>query len=82
MTRSSTTKNFSKGFSERANGRTRTCDLAVSESKVVPLSQHRQLPNKFIIFAIYAVTLLIYTAAGPDPYPMGGGQLPNPNECN
>ena len=22
------------------------------------------------------------TAAGPDPNPIGGGQLPNPNECN
>ena len=22
------------------------------------------------------------TAARPDPNPMGGGQLPNPNECN
>ena len=24
----------------------------------------------------------MYTAAGPDPNPMGGCQLPNPNECN
>ena len=82
MTRSSTTKNFSKGLPEHANGRVRTCGLVVSKSKVVPLSQHRQLPKKFIIFAIYAVTLLMYTAAGPDPNPMGGDQLPNPNECN
>ena len=50
------TKNFSEEFSERATGRVRTCDLAVNKSKVVPLSQHRQLPRKFLIFAIYAVT--------------------------
>ena len=24
----------------------------------------------------------MYTVASPDPYPKGGGQLPNPNECN
>ena len=24
----------------------------------------------------------MYTAASPDPNPRGGGQLPNPNECN
>ena len=24
----------------------------------------------------------MYTVASPDPYLMGGGQLPNPNECN
>ena len=24
----------------------------------------------------------MYTVASPDPYPRGGGQLPNHNECN
>ena len=24
----------------------------------------------------------MYTLASPDPNPRGGGQLPNPNECN
>ena len=24
----------------------------------------------------------MYTVASPDPNPRGGGQLPNPNECN
>ena len=24
----------------------------------------------------------MYTVASPDPNPWGGGQLPNPNECN
>ena len=24
----------------------------------------------------------MYIVAGPDPNPRGGGQLPNPNECN
>ena len=24
----------------------------------------------------------MYTVAGPDPSPGGGGQLPNPSECN
>ena len=26
--------------------------------------------------------LLMYIVASPDPNPRGGGQLPNPNECN
>ena len=36
------------------------------------------------ILGIYALTLLMYTVASPepDPNPRGGGQLPNPNECN
>ena len=24
----------------------------------------------------------MYTVASPDPNPRGGGQVPNPNECN
>ena len=35
----------------------------------------------FLIFAIYARTLLTYTAASPDPNPRGGGQLPNPKSA-
>ena len=33
------------------------------------------------IFAIYALSLLMYTAASPDPNPRGGGQLPNPKSA-
>ena len=49
-----------------------------------PLDYQLQLPNRWKILAIYAVTLLMYTVASPDPdpNPRGGGQLPNPNECN
>ena len=32
------------------------------------------------MFAIYALTL--YDVASPDPNLSGGGQLPDPNECN
>ena len=35
----------------------------------------------FLIFAIYARTLLTYTVASPDPNPRGGGQLPNPKSA-
>ena len=28
------------------------------------------------------ITILMYTVASPDPSPRGGGQLPNPSECN
>ena len=52
------------------------------QSNAVPLSQQLQLPSQRQIFAIYAVTLLMYTVASPDSNPRGGGQLPNPNECN
>ena len=53
---------------------------------VVQSSNHSanqlQLPNQRKIFAIYAPNLLMYIVASPDPNPRGGGQLPNPNECN
>ena len=42
----------------------------------------QQLLKQFLIFDIYAVTLLMCTAAGSDPDAIRGGQLPNPNECN
>ena len=48
-----------------------------------PLRQQRlQLPNQPQIFAIFAITLLMYTVASPDPNPRGDGELPDPNECN
>ena len=49
-----------------------------------PLDYQLQLPNRRKILAIYALTLLMYTVASPypDPNRRGGGQLPNPNECN
>ena len=31
---------------------------------------------------IYALTVLMYIAAGPDSNTRGGGELPDPNECN
>ena len=54
----------------------------ISSPTLSPLSQRLQLPNRRKIFAIYALTLLMYAVASPDPNPRGGGQLPNPNECN
>ena len=42
-----------------------------------------QLLSRRKIFAIYLITILMYTEASPDPInPRGGGQLPNPNKCN
>ena len=35
----------------------------------------------FLIFAIYARTLLTHTAASPYPNPRGGGQPPNPKSA-
>ena len=49
------------------------------QSNAVPLNQLLQLPKLPQIFAIYAITLLMYTLAGPDPDP---SQLPHPNEYN
>ena len=40
-----------------------------------------QLPNRRKIFAIYALCLLMYAVANPDPNPRGGGQLPNPKSA-
>ena len=41
-----------------------------------------ELPNRRKIF-IYALTILMYTVASPnpDPNPRGGGQLPNPKSA-
>ena len=56
----------------------------ISSPTLSPLDQRLQLPNRRKIFAIYALTLLMYTIASPDPDPntRGEGQLSNPNECN
>ena len=45
------------------------------------LGYQLQLPNRQKIFVIYALTLLMYTVASPDPNPRGGGQLPNPKSA-
>ena len=41
------------------------------------------LPIRWKILAIYALTLLMYTVASPDPdaNPRGGGELPNPKSA-
>ena len=65
-----------------APGRIRTRDAMIISATLSLLSLRLQLLNRRKIFAIYALTL--YTVASPDPdsNPWGGGQLPNPNECN
>ena len=62
----------------------RTRDPMISSPTLSPPDQRLQLLNRRKIFAIYALTLLMYTVASPDPDPItrGEGQLPNPNECN
>ena len=59
----------------------------ISSPTLSPLSQRLQLPNRRKIFAIYVLTLLMYTVGSPppdpDPNPRGGGQLSaNSNEWN
>ena len=54
----------------------------ISSPTLSPLDQRLQLPNRRYIFAIYALTLSMYTVASPDPDSREGGQLPDPNECN
>ena len=41
-----------------------------------PLDQRLQLPNQWKIFAIYALTLLMYTAASPNPKSATRGETP------
>ena len=50
-------------------------------SNAVPLGQQLQMPNQHQIFAIYAITVFMYTVASPDPNPRGGAQLPNGIHC-
>ena len=61
-----------------------TRDPIIISPPLSPLSQRLQMPNRWKIFAIYALTLSMYTVASPDPdpNPRGRGQLPDPNECN
>ena len=56
----------------------------ITSPTLSPLDYQLQLPNRRKILAIYALILLMYTVASPDPdpNPRGGGELPNPNECN
>ena len=54
----------------------------VTLQSIVQRGQQQQLLNQPQIFAIYAITLSMYTLASPDPNLRGGGQLSDPNECN
>ena len=67
---------------KRCTRRIRTRDLMISSPTRSPLDYQPQLPpNRRKIFATYALTLLTYTVASPDPNPRGGGQLPNPKSA-
>ena len=50
------------------------------QSNAIPLNQQSQLPKLPQIFAIYAITLLMYTVAGldPDPNHRGEGSTTSP----
>ena len=56
----------------------------INSPTLSPLDYQLQLLIQWKILSIYAVALLMSTVASPDPdpNPRGGGQLPNPNECN
>ena len=68
----------------------RTRGLIISSPTLSPLDQRLQLLNQWKIFAIYALTLLMYTVTSPEPDPnskltsaMREETLtPNPNKCN
>ena len=52
---------------------------SISSPTLLPLGYRLQLPNRWEIFGIYALTLLMFSVASPDPNPRGGGQLPSPD---
>ena len=61
----------------------------ISSPTLSPLDQRLQLPNRRKIFAIYALTLLMYTVANPtecnSTLTSSTGEetlTPNPNKCN
>ena len=66
-------------ISKRCTRRIRTRDPMITSLTLSPLDYQLELPNQREILAIYAVALLMYTVASPDPdpNPRGGGQLPN-----
>ena len=66
---------------KRCTRRIRTRDPMISSPTRSPLDYQPQLPNQRKIFATYALTLLMYAVASPDPNPRGGGQLPNPKSA-
>ena len=66
---------------KRCTRRIRIRDPMISSPTRSPLDYQPQLPNRRKIFAIYALTILMYTVASPDPNPRGGGQLPNPKSA-
>ena len=60
---------------KRCTRRIRTRDPMITSPTLSPLDYQLQLPNRRKIFAIYALGLLMYTVASPDPDPntRGGG---------
>ena len=57
----------------------------ITSRTLSPLDYQLQLPNRRKIFGISALTLLMCTVAALTLTLIvgeGGGQLPNPNECN
>ena len=54
---------------KRCTRRIRTQDPMITSPTLSPLDHQLQLPNHQKILAIYALTLLMYTVASPDPDP-------------
>ena len=73
---------------KRCIRRIRTRGPMISSPTRSPSDYQPQLPNRRKIFAIYLLTLLMYTVAGPDPNPGGGVNYLTlrvqfyANECN
>ena len=57
---------------KRYTRRIRTRDPMIGSPTLSLLDYQLQLPNRRKIFAIYALTLLMYTVASSDPNPRGG----------
>ena len=75
-------------YVKRCTRRIRTRDPMISSPTRSPLDYQLQLLNQWKIFAIYALTILMYTVASPAPNPRGGVNYLTlrvqfyANECN
>ena len=73
---------------KRCTRQIRTRDPMIGGPTCSPPDYQLQLPNRKKVFVIYALTLLMYTVASPDPNPRAGvnyltlGVQLYTNECN
>ena len=75
-------KHTRNGHFGKSSGWIRTRDPRITSPTLWPQGYATSAAEPMENLCYLCSGLLMYTVASPDPNPRGGGQLPNPNECN